>query len=498
MRREVDEILQRQVRSLAELSKLVIETDRFDRRLWRELYEASSRLKQIVQEGKEKHPEFSNLLQDTFSSLFKPHPRLLPPEATAPSVRLNRGIMEKLMDTQDWKTLRADTVLDETSSIIATMKLSQMLVEEIENNPELKRAREKQEQAAQAEAEAARHELAGEQAEAAQARALAERLAAEVQEILERNQSVLRNVVRRAAASGQEEVEAAKALFRAWGIEDGQRQQIPVDRQLEILAKLSAPAIKRLADLIGRYRFMARAKMATKANRPVGEIHSIKRGKEIERLLPSEIARLGHPLGRYDFARRWTEGQTFQYSIRSRERLGKGPIIALLDTSSSTDRYTPDGYRVRDWIGATALALLERAQEERRAAAFIHFSGPNSPLDPIYFEPGEKDVEKRLRVATTWYGGGTDFMNPIATGVNLLYDKRFQDADLVLITDGEFDGFTDAWLREYRETRAELKYRVLGVAITPTTTHGLEKVCDRIIKVEPSDDGVSAILDELG
>lgn len=486
-----------EVRPLADLSELTIETDRYDRRTYRELFNSSGTLQSMVSQGGQALPTFAGLVQDVFSGLFKTAPQLLPADALRPDVQVNRGLLERAMQTQEWQTLRADTVMDEGSAAIGTLQMAHTLMSECQNNPKLKEMLDKAKEAAEQTQQAALNEMGGNQAEAEEHRRQAEALAREVQQAMEQNASAVRVAVRRAADAGQKSTEEAAQVFAQWGIGHGERQSLPVEKQLELLAKLTGPRLKHLAQLIGRYREMAGGHEATKTNRPSGDIHGVRQGRSLERALPGEIARLAHPLGRYDALRRLHEGQMFEYSLKQRPKLAKGDMVVMEDTSQSTESPTSGGFKIRDWCKAVCLGLYEKAWIERRNAAFIPFD--DKAPETIFLKAGENDPEKLIEVATTWYGGGTNFQAPLTRGLAVLMQSpHLRGADLVLVTDGEWNRWDEPWLRSFKSEQKRLGFRLIGVAIRPTTTKGLERVCDVILRIEPTDEGYSEVLTTLG
>jgi len=484
---------------LTDRSDLCIEADRYDRRVYREIFNESPTLQNMVREGCGALPTFAGLVQDVFSGLFKTIPHLMPSEALRPDVRVNRTLLEKAMETTEWQALRADTVLDEGSASIGTLQMARTLAQECESSPKLKAMMEQAQQAAQAVQQAAFQEMAGNQGEADACYQQAEEIAQAIQQAMDENASTVRVAVRRAAEAGQKSAEEAARVLARWGFGHGERQHLPVEKQLELLKKLTSPQFKKLTDMIGRFVEVTDGHMATRNNRPMGDIHGVKTGKDLETALPIERARLAHPLGRYDAARRMLEGQLYQYSLRQKPKLGKGPIVVLDDTSLSTERKVNNEYRIRDFTKATCMGLYHRAEIEHRAASFTPFD--DTAPETIYLKAGEKDPMKLIQVASTWYGGGTNFLHAIDAGreaVRLTPDLK--NGDMVLVTDGEWDGWDrhKEWVDAFKAEKKRLGYRLIGVAIRPMDTKSLERVCDVVIKIEPTADGYAEILRVLG
>jgi hypothetical protein len=112
-----------------------LEHDRHDRRLWRELCEASRELADLAHD--EDAPEtFPALLNDLFLSYFKAQPNLLPKEGVEPRHRrANRPFVERALEDPDTYRARAATRLDVASSGLAALAAGERLLEEIKNRP---------------------------------------------------------------------------------------------------------------------------------------------------------------------------------------------------------------------------------------------------------------------------------------------------------------------------------------------------------------------------
>lgn len=489
--------------NLNELSELTIRADRFDRRVYREMYDEAPTLQAISRQGMESLPRFETLVQDIFSGLYKMAPELIAEEAIRPDYRLNRGLIEKAQQTQEWQQLRVDTVLDAGAAVIGTMMTAQTLLAEVQKNLRLQEMVQKAKEAAKAAEEAARKEMEGDDEGAAESRQQAEELAQAVGEALEANVTAVRVAARRAADAGQKATDEALTVFRSWGLGHEGRKTVSVEKQLELLKVLAGPTFKDMAAMVGRYREMARGKMATKANRPAGDIHGIQFGRNLERALPMEIARLAHPIGRYDAVRRMNEGSMMEYALRGRVRLGKGKMVIPIDTSGSTTRQAGKDssgrpYLLREWILSMAMGLYAQAQAEKQGAAFIPFDDGFHEEDVVELAPGEVSADKLLKMATTWYGGGTNFQKVLDKGLQLIKGGEYQDGDIALITDGEYEGWDDAWVKQFEEEKARLGFRVFLYRVRPTRKMKIPKFFDVVRTIEPNDQGMVQILDDLG
>jgi uncharacterized protein with von Willebrand factor type A (vWA) domain len=77
------------------------------------------------------------------------------------------------------------------------------------------------------------------------------------------------------------------------------------------------------------------------------------------------------------------------------------------------------------------------------------------------------------------FDGGTDVQTPIERAIALVQTAGWQEADLLVVSDGEF-GVTPATLHHLREAKERLALRAHGVLIGDRETIGLLEVCDHL------------------
>lgn len=214
--------------------------------------------------------------------------------------------------------------------------------------------------------------------------------------------------------------------------------------------------LARIAQLAGRFKRMAAEKRRQRVRHGCDELTNIEQGADLARLLPSELGRLKHRLLRMDLYRRIHERQALQYQLVGNDTLTQGPIVVLLDKSTSmlsNDRDT--------WAAAVALAILEHASAQRRGFALLTFSGRIIREDVI--APGGSLPWDALTVRPE---GSTSISTAVAAGLELIAHSpapwKLRRSDIILITDGESDTAEAPRLRELAHT---LNVNVLGVAI---------------------------------
>ena len=163
-----------------------------------------------------------------------------------------------------------------------------------------------------------------------------------------------------------------------------------------------------------------------------------------------------------EFYRRWAEKELLVYELHGTEKVAKGAIICMIDSSGSM------GGAKETWAKAVAIALLNIAYKQKRDFYGIIFSSRRDPLMEWYFPKGVASINDVLDFAEFEYMGGTDFELPISRAVEVL-EKQFNDdgsqkGDLVLVTDGEC-AVSDEWFERYMNAKRDLAFRLFSCLI---------------------------------
>lgn len=431
----------------------VIEKDGYDRFSYRGALDSLPDLKHLWGEFSKKDLSSTSLLEDLYASLYKSKPKIL--ENSKPEA--HRNLIQQVMDSLDYDRMRATTRLSRAGSAIGTLELGESLLSQIpEGQPKQ-------------DAEDGRgwQHLNGCGSPDEQGRKL-------------------RSMVRQARRRTEETLETMRAL--GWSDEAGVHSASDIRSAAELSRKLRAnDRLRRIAELAGRMRRLALAKHSTRARRQPDEVVGIEVGRDLQRAVPSELALLCTPM-RETVLLRWAQGQLLQFQMEGREKLGKGPIVVCVDTSSSMS-----GAR-EVWSKAVALGLMAIAHREKRAFSVVLFSSTHQ-CGAWKFNVGAPMTEA-MECLGTFYAGGTDFASPLNRALALINTSDpFEKADIVFITDGEFTfprDYPDKFLAAKREVGASLYSIYIG-----TRGRSLDPISDGVAYVPHLGDGGDAEALEL-
>jgi uncharacterized protein with von Willebrand factor type A (vWA) domain len=428
-----------------------VKQDALDRSIFSDLVEESGELQNLIARSPRPWP---TLLNDIWATYYKANPELVPEDQVSLAYQVNREFVKRIHEDPTTEQTRVSTVLDELAAGVATLAAGQTLAREIEERDDLQKAVRQAQAAQQQELQAQQHEQAENNDLARAAREQAQEHADRAKELLQGAAQDLRRAVRLAMQAGEKKAEEVQEALGGWGVEPGELVTMPLGERLQLAKKLTTWQMKKIADLIGRFRNLARARQKQKVKRTRDEIHSVTLGSDLGHVLPQELALLRHPVFKKDFRRRFVEGGLMQYELEANEPKGRGPIMALIDISGSMS-----GERL-EWAIATALALVDTAARQKRKAAVVFFN--TRIVKEVHFEPHERSMEKFLEVATMGTSGGTSYEPALMRGLELIQQAGFKEGDLMLLTDGEC-GVTEERKQLFLSEQKRLGFRLWGI-----------------------------------
>lgn len=276
------------------------------------------------------------------------------------------------------------------------------------------------------------------------------------------------------ALSDQSNMEAVTSL--GYGTSDGTLKTMDLDERLELAKKINNDKFKKVAELLGpmqRYMYSARRRKAKDADE---EIVDITTGNELDKVVPSEFAKLQHKYARLMFMKDFFGENLPQYELQGTETVAKGEIIVNTDTSGSMH-----GSREM-WAKAVGLALLHLSRQQKRGFFGIHFSNRGQFKEYDFGKESDFSIDNIVAFAGDNFFGGTDFKTPLERSLLRLQEQHKATgetkADVVFISDGECN-IDAAWMKTFKAEQERLDFRVWGVLVGGArTTKSLDEICD--------------------
>lgn len=426
--------------------------DIFDSVAYEEIFNQSKELQNLSTQGIQALKTFGELASDVFFSLYKVRPELALENELSPEYILNHEMMSKLMESQSYQELREYTQLDELGSGLGSKALLETLLKQLQQDSSLKEVSNKINDVIKQQTTITSDEAS---------------------QILSGMHSKTRQAMELAADKAIAEVEEVENVIISWGLNQGEFTKLPYGKKLELLQVLRGQQkFKDMAKLVGRMRSLATASRKAKLEQRV-ELHSITQGADLNHVLPQELLSLRRPVLKLDFYRRMMEKQLLQYDLNHREYIGQGPIIALIDTSSSMR----SGNR-EIWSKALALGLAEIADKECRVFSYALFASRHDDLITDDFQTRQHSPDKLIKLATEFIGGGTNFEQPLNWAMGKLQESKFNKADIVMITDGEC-GVSMEFFKELQKVKGEKGFRIYSILIG-SNSHDINRWSDEV------------------
>jgi uncharacterized protein with von Willebrand factor type A (vWA) domain len=130
---------------------------------------------------------------------------------------------------------------------------------------------------------------------------------------------------------------------------------------------------------------------------------------------------------------------------------------------------------------AVVLEAMRTAHAQQRACHVFAFGGPGEIVE-LELGVDAAGIVQLAQFLGQGFGGGTDICGPIERVLARLAEERWQLADLLIASDGEF-GATPETAAATARAKAELGLRVQGVLIGDRETVGMLELADDIFWV---------------
>lgn len=486
-----DDWMQRGVKRDA-LPRHAVRVDRWDKQ---DLEHVASTVDQFSA-GRQKLGEFTPTgkpaMEDTLWALLKAKPDLADPQEVDPAHLVNRVVAEELHSMPDFERLRRFTVGDDVQAALSANDLEpdletlfDRLEQEVKQAEELAQtlaalaaANEGAEDAqrdldeleerwangegSQEEVDEAKQKAEDAQGEADDLQSQAEAQVQALSDALDDVRTTIQATMHEAIRDSADDAKGSQETAKAWGMSPGEFQRLPADERIALAKRLNNDRTRRIADLFGPMRNLMLSEQARKTTNVPEEIFDVEEGAQIERLLPSELSRLSHPIFKKDFYKRFATKKLLQFAMRGEERLARGGIIMCEDGSGSMH-----GEREL-WSKALMLSLLHLARQQKRTFHLIHFGSAGQIKHIPFVRSEDFSLERILDAAELFAGGGTDFHTPLQKSLEIL-EEEFDSiggikSDVVFVTDGE-SGIDPTFGQHYRDEMERMQAITWGIQV---------------------------------
>jgi uncharacterized protein with von Willebrand factor type A (vWA) domain len=468
----------------------VIAHDDYDARAYQETLTMYPKLRQLIEQERERLPTAAPLIEDLFYTLYRPAPTLREPEQLTLAATVNRSILEEVMSTSQWDSIRqAGTVGDQLYAAVATATVAKAILKRLDRKMQ-QRLRELHEAEAEAERLFTQAETLEDLAEqkpdraqslydqarqareaAAQQQQQAEQLAAALQQDAERLEDETRGAARPALEEAEGELEAMSAAVKTFtnGYADGGMgggsSSMSLKEKLQLANRVGqSERLRQIAQLCGRMTRIALQTQKTRIIHPPDEIVGITIGNDIGKMLPAETALLAEPMLEAFFFKKYADKSLMQLDMRGSEKQGRGPVIVALDSSGSMSGALGGQASKEAWSKAVMLALLAIARKQKRDFAVLHFSDVGE-MKAFVFPKGEARSTDLIATTEFFYGGGTAYDTWMQAALKLVEESRFNRADVICVSDGDVHisaRLEQDWNRRRREREMRCYSVLLG------------------------------------
>lgn len=219
------------------------------------------------------------------------------------------------------------------------------------------------------------------------------------------------------------------------------------------------------------------------------ETRSLTRSDDLSRMLPSEAALLamGGKYGRLlHFSRRaernltsyerssWVEDPSVLLNFQEvRPSAECGPIIVCLDTSGSM-------IGARETVAkAVALECMRGAHLQRRKCYLYAFSGPGQ-VQEMELGVDSKNLLNLLEFLSNSFHGGTDVDEPLERSLQKINEFQWQDADILMVTDGEIRPPSDELLERLAALNEEKGVELHGLLVASQVNDVMQSICTKL------------------
>lgn len=229
-------------------------------------------------------------------------------------------------------------------------------------------------------------------------------------------------------------------------------------------------ALNRLMQLLGNSS--KNKKNANKRNMRKGidtisknELLGVHNSSDLARVLPSELSYLNNKYLKYRFYMKYAESELNTYLIadnseenrKQDKNNSEGPFIACIDTSSSMEGLPEIISK------SVVIKLIKMAKKQKRKLYLILF-GSIDEIEEFEIDYSENSTKKLYEFLNHTFFGGTDFVTPIKRSIELINSKKYNKADILMISDGVAK-VPDEFIQKINRDKNKFKFEIYSLII---------------------------------
>ncbi|MCS6968418.1 MAG: VWA domain-containing protein [Cytophagales bacterium] len=246
-------------------------------------------------------------------------------------------------------------------------------------------------------------------------------------------------------------------------------------------------SIQQLADLLGRMRqaqteveeeiFCQTVVQKQWQTNPHlrNEVAGLWESSDLCRVLPSELALLGHKETEPLFLQKYADKRLLTYQLQGKQlvpndkisftahrrekRKEKGPFILCIDTSGSMEGLPSQIAKV------LCFAMMKVAAKEHRKCYLISFSIGIKTINLLNIA---ENIDKIIDFLSMSFDGGTDITPALSEALNMLQTRDYKEADVMIVSDFVMFDINQHLLRRIEQEQARgTKFHSLTLSNKP-------------------------------
>lgn len=288
-----------------------------------------------------------------------------------------------------------------------------------------------------------------------------------------------------AAQQAQEEIDLAAGACNTFGIEPGQFQRNNPKGAIELYLKIrNDPTLRKIVEEAGKFRRTAQGQSRNRLAPGYDDMVGVTLGGDVEKLLSSELVKLGIPELEDELLGRIVERQASCRDFRSPKGTKAGPIVVAIDESSSMESAMPCGTRRIDAAKALALGMAWVARNQGRWCALLAWASEGERRT-LVLPPNNWPFEELVDWLGGFFAGGTV---PPVSDIETLWSQMgcpTGKTDVLLVTDGVFE-LPDQTVQSFLAWKKKARAKLIGIQVGAghQVLGGLPKISDTSHAIE--------------